>query len=228
MKKILSFLFVLALASGGYYWRFHSASALVQQVSFSHYNTLTEAKLSPSQYKNMLEIYHGCFEEAREIGLQKYLESQSPHDSPWEKAAIEKRVNQLLQDIRVDSTRSFKDRTNMYVGFLQNQVVGFFSCADDNVLTDNGVMIWSVCVDEKLRKKGIGSKLIQHAISSCQKEGRPLSLVVDTYRKNLISMYQHFGFVEMTPDHPFPEKSFDYFDKVYMRYLPGTPSPTQK
>jgi predicted GNAT family N-acyltransferase len=209
---------LLAVASA-LYWRLGLKGRISERVVISHYATVAQAPLSSKQYEDMLEVYHGCFEEAREKNLRNFLQSKSQQDSVWSNMNVEKRVSKALQDIRLDSLRTFKDRTDIYIGMLHDQVVGFFTCTDDHTLADNGVMIGSLCVDAKLRKKGVGSKLIQSAISSCKQEGRPLSLMVDSYRSNLISMYQHFGFVLRTPEHPFPD-SFDYFDKVYMRYEP--------
>ncbi len=201
------------------YWRLVAKGRIAEQVVMTHYATLRDAPLSSKQYEDMLEVYHGCFEEARDKNVRGFLQSRSQQDSVLGNMKIENRVSKILQDIRVESLKSFKDRTNIYIGMLHDKVVGFFTCADDHVLADNGVMIWSICVDEKLRKKGVGSKLIQHAITSCKQEGRPLSLIVDSYRSHLISIYQHFGFVQRPPEHPFPD-SLDYFDKVYMRYEP--------
>ena len=219
MKRTVWLFLCLMGVGGGLYWRLVAKGRVAEEVMITHYATVKEAPLTPKQYEEMLEVYHTCFEEAREKNLRNFLKSKSQHDSAWANINVEKRVSTALQDIRLSSLETFKERTDMYIGMLHDKVAGFFSCTDDHALADNGVMIGTLCVDAKLRKKGVGSKLIQSAIANCKKEGRPLTLLVDTYRSNLIAMYQHFGFVLRTPDHPFPD-SFDYFDKVYMRYEP--------
>ncbi len=217
-RKIWIFLCLIGLA-GAVYWRLVATGRLADQVVITYYATAKDAPLSSKQYEDMVEVYHGCFEEARETNLRNYLKSKSQHESVLGNMNVDKRVEQIARDIRLESFQTFKERANIYIGMLQESVVGFYICNDDHALEDNGVMISTLCVDAQLRKKGLGSKLIQSAISNCRKEGRPLSLIVDSYRSNLISMYEHFGFVLREPEHPFPD-DFDHFDKVYMRYEP--------
>lgn len=81
-----------------------------------------------------------------------------------------------------------------YAAVEDGQVVGYIGMS---FVLDEGY-IYNVAVDEKYRKKGIGSALIRTLVTHCKKEGFAfLTLEVRESNTAARSLYQHFGFIKV-------------------------------
>lgn len=81
-----------------------------------------------------------------------------------------------------------------YAAVEDGQVVGYIGMS---FVLDEGY-IYNVAVDEKYRKKGIGSALICTLVTHCKKEGFAfLTLEVRESNTAARSLYQHFGFIKV-------------------------------
>lgn len=81
-----------------------------------------------------------------------------------------------------------------YAAVEDGQVVGYIGMS---FVLDEGY-IYNVAVDEKYRKKGIGSALIRTLVTHSKKEGFAfLTLEVRESNTAARSLYQHFGFIKV-------------------------------
>ena len=89
---------------------------------------------------------------------------------------------------------------------LQNDTSRFLAAVDDgevigyigmSAVLDEGYL-FNVAVDERYRKKGVGSALVRELVTYCQKHGFAfLTLEVRESNAPAISLYGSFGFIKV-------------------------------
>lgn len=182
------------------------------------YESTSSNLLSDEDAKSLVQIHQECFESVRRDKLSKYLKFKSPPSSPLEETIIKKRVESLISDGRVKSKDIFKEMQNLYITKYHGEIVGMFNCFDDDNFTNSGVMIYNVCLSKELRGRGIGKKMMQHAIAHCLKPNKVLALTVYKDHTQTIKLYESLGFA-ITDPIKIQEDSFDFFDKYFMLYV---------
>lgn len=99
---------------------------------------------------------------------------------PWSRQSLE--------------TELENEQSLFYAAVEDGQVIGYVGMS---FVLDEGY-IYNVAVDEKYRKRGIGSALIRMLVTHCKKEGFAfLTLEVRESNTAARSLYQHFGFIKV-------------------------------
>ena len=88
---------------------------------------------------------------------------------------------------------------SIYIAKIENKIVGYMIIDIDEI--DNGFMryikvlkIDTLCVDEKIRGQGIGTKMLEFAKRlGKEKNCTDLRLTVNPNNKNAIKVYENFG-----------------------------------
>jgi ribosomal protein S18 acetylase RimI-like enzyme len=90
----------------------------------------------------------------------------------------------------------FEDHVNepkVFAAMLDNRQVGWIELGYDK--WNNRMRVWELLVEEDLRRKGIGTLLMKHALKVAKEKGaRMLVLETQTNNAPAISFYLKFGF----------------------------------
>ena len=196
-----------------------SNKSIHKNLSFHHKKDFTVKNLSEKDYSTVYANHQQCFEKVKFRNLTKYYIEKDDLKSNWDKNAIKKRVEKHIKDTKKDSIESFKYTTNATIVKFKDKIIGHYSCAEENTITDQSIMISNVCLESSMRGKGIGKKMIANAITHCSKEKYNLSLLVYKDDEIAINLYTKMGFI-MTGAKTEIETNFNFFNKFLMIYKP--------
>lgn len=101
--------------------------------------------------------------------------------------------------IPLERLQKLLDSNSIYVACFEDNIVGYIIL--DILIKDNGFMryrkllsIDTLCVDEKFRRKGIGTKLMDFAKNYANENNcTDLYLTVDPNNKEAINAYEKYG-----------------------------------
>lgn len=110
-------------------------------------------------------------------------------------------MNMLIEEL--DSNSSF-----YVIAKYDNTIVGF---AGINIILDEA-HIANIVVKKNMRKKGIGSKLIEALIDEAQKNTVSITLEVNETNLPAISLYEKYGFQKLG-------KRKKYYNNTYDAYI---------
>lgn len=103
------------------------------------------------------------------------------------------------QVIPIERLEKLLETESIYIARLENKIVGYIII--DIKEKDNGFMryrkilsIDTLCIDEKFRRKGIGTKMLEFAKRlGKEKNCTDMHLTVNPNNKNAIKVYENFG-----------------------------------
>lgn len=220
-KKFIAFcLSFLALAFLCFALFFYYSDRYIRsQVTFATYDDLTEKNVPFKDMQRTREIHTSCFEERyRKTLLAFYGESQNL-DSAYSHEALKEVVEKQIEKERLWKKKNFaKEKTNVTLLRYQSNVIGLYTCAENNTITEGDILVWDVCLAENMRGKGIGHLLTEHAIKRCRVAGKELGLTVYKDDLAVIELYKKHGFEQIETRYSF-EDTFHFYNKILMRYI---------
>ncbi len=103
------------------------------------------------------------------------------------------------QVIPIERLEKLLETESIYIARLENKIVGYIII--DIKEKDNGFMryrkilsIDTLCIDEKFRRQGIGTKMLEFAKRlGKEKNCTDMHLTVNPNNKNAIKVYENFG-----------------------------------
>lgn len=103
------------------------------------------------------------------------------------------------QVIPIERLKKLLETESIYIARLENKIVGYIII--DIKEKDNGFMryrkilsIDTLCIDEKFRRQGIGTKMLEFAKRlGKEKNCTDMHLTVNPNNKNAIKVYENFG-----------------------------------
>ena len=103
------------------------------------------------------------------------------------------------QVIPIERLEKLLETESIYIARLENKIVGYIII--DIKERDNGFMryrkilsIDTLCIDEKFRRQGIGTKMLEFAKRlGKEKNCTDMHLTVNPNNKNAIKVYENFG-----------------------------------
>lgn len=103
------------------------------------------------------------------------------------------------QVIPIERLEKLLETESIYIARLENKIVGYIII--DIKEKDNGLMryrkilsIDTLCIDEKFRRQGIGTKMLEFAKRlGKEKKCTDMHLTVNPNNKNAIKVYENFG-----------------------------------
>ena len=103
------------------------------------------------------------------------------------------------QVIPIERLEKLLETESIYIARLENKIVGYIII--DIKEKDNGFLryrkilsIDTLCIDEKFRRKGIGTKMLEFAKRlGKEKNCTDMHLTVNPNNKNAIKVYENFG-----------------------------------
>ena len=103
------------------------------------------------------------------------------------------------QVIPIERLEKLLETESIYIARLENKIVGYIII--DIKEKDNGLMryrkilsIDTLCIDEKCRRQGIGTKMLEFAKRlGKEKNCTDMHLTVNPNNKNAIKVYENFG-----------------------------------
>lgn len=103
------------------------------------------------------------------------------------------------QVIPIERLEKLLETESIYIARLENKIVGYIII--DIKEKDNGLMryrkilsIDTLCIDEKFRRQGIGTKMLEFAKRlGKEKNCTDMHLTVNPNNKNAIKVYENFG-----------------------------------
>lgn len=115
--------------------------------------------------------------------------------------AFEKLMSQLAPDLRPTverlNTIMQSDHVLLFVAEENNVIIGTISLVLYDIPSGQKVWIEDVVVDNAIRGKGIGRKLVQHAIDCAKAMGvKKVDLTTSFDRVAANALYQDMGFVK--------------------------------
>lgn len=115
--------------------------------------------------------------------------------------AFEKLMSQLAPDLRPTverlNTIVQSDHVLLFVAEENNAIIGTLSLVLYDIPSGQKVWIEDVVVDNAIRGKGIGRKLVQHAIDCAKAMGvKKVDLTTSFDRVAANALYQEMGFVK--------------------------------
>ena len=103
------------------------------------------------------------------------------------------------QVIPIERLEKLLETESIYIARLENKIVGYIII--DIKEKDNGIMryrkilsIDTLCIDEKFRRQGIGTKMLEFAKRlGKEKNCTDMHLTANPNNKNAIKVYENFG-----------------------------------
>jgi ribosomal protein S18 acetylase RimI-like enzyme len=133
-----------------------------------------------------------------DIGIEEVRESTD---------LIVSSLNELLPQLTSNFMRSDRNTlkdilnlksTRIFVAMVERKIVGTYTLVIFRIPTGVTARIEDVVVDEKWRGKGIGKKMMEHAIEYIKKEGvTKIELTSDHSRIEANNLYQSLGFKQI-------------------------------
>ena len=132
--------------------------------------------------------------------LETFLENYSKLNSKLTEND-EKFIDQCFSKNELKSFEKYYGYVNIDRYFLKNKQIGNIFYTDNNTiletpkLSDNGLFISHLCVDNKYRKQGIGTKMINKVINKAKQLNKDhVILLVKAHNKKAINLYEKLGF----------------------------------
>jgi ribosomal protein S18 acetylase RimI-like enzyme len=181
---------------------------------------LSEDKILAMDLQKVIELHQGCFEEDRRKNLYNYyLQIKYPHSDEYFRSYLKEKVEQSLQQSRLGRKSSFRQMQNVTILKKGADIIGMYNCVPETTITHGSVMIYNVCLADKMRGKGIGKNMVQHAIDRCAEPGKELALTVYKDNYATVGLYKKLKFAIATMPAEVNE-DFEYFNKYLMIYQP--------
>jgi len=217
---VISGLLALVAAGAGLWY----AGGFQPDLSITARKNLGKDMISEEDFNTLITLHSECFDPEKRTYLNRYLtEVKYPDASEKIKAMIHKRVEDFILEGHQKKKDYMRDTQNVAWASLNGDMVGLYNCRTDEELTRGSMMIFNVCVTRKARGQGVGTALMKHAIESCQRPGRDLTLTVYEDNAPAISLYKKLGFKVVTPDRQ-PDDPYMSYSKLLMKYSPGAAS----
>ena len=196
---------------------FYSDRYVREQITFKTYEDLTEKNFPKASLEKLLKVHQNCFEEIRRQNLENFLLESQNLDSEQDSAAIKKRVSTYLEKEKLTAEGSFAQTRNATVASYQSEIIGLYSCSDEDSIQDNSTMIWNMCLATSMRGKGIGHRMLDHAIARCKKKEQNLLLVVEKDNLRAQALYKKHGFRPIEAQYSL-EGQFEFYNRMPMKY----------
>lgn len=211
-KKLLIFIAFMFL--GGVLWLFlpRIKTPLDRVLTFESHDPLGK-DMSDADLKALFQMNEDCFKEMRRKNLTLFLQKYSGLDSVF----AQKRADKLMENIAKDLPKDFASIDNAYVMRDRGQLIGYFSCKEENKLTHDSIMVFNVCVKKEKRGQGYGKELMLHSFKNCMKPGKDFTLLVSKDDTKVINFYKDLNF-EIVSSLEEWEHLFEFFNRYLMKY----------
>lgn len=186
-------------------------------ISFQVFANLATENITEKDYLGLVHLHNRCFEEDKRKNLYLYFSEVKYREAAKDlRGLIKQQVEQFVEKHRMDKIKTFRDTENVAVMKRGEEVLGFYNCHDEDLITDGNTMIYNLCVAPKMRKQGYGGRLVQHAIQHCSKPNKGLTLTVYKDNQDAIRLYEKFDF-KIIESNKLTEENFNMFNKHLMK-----------
>ena len=187
-------------------------------VAFEFYEKVTPTTFSQRQRKKLALLHNECFEDVRRSKLRSFIKETHGTSSPLEEQLMNQRIESMLVSQRLTAQDSYQDVENLFLVRYHGEISGMFRCVkNDDDYTNQGTVLWDLCLATKLRGRGIGKQMIRHAIKKCREPGKVFALTVYKDEPQNIGLYQTLGF-KITQPEKSPPDGFVSYGKHFMIY----------
>ena len=177
-------------------------------------------KLDAQKIKKMLQIRKQCFEVINKQNLRAYLAEKYSEQS---QEISDRIISKKIDEWNLQQEKSFKRKISSQKGWvlalLEDELVGMYHCSRDWDLTNGDKMIFSLCVENQYRGRGIGKKLIKNSLEHCREKNNYLNLLVEKFNLKALQLYQNLGFQIISPEKT-PDDDLLLYGRHFMRYMP--------
>ena len=141
--------------------------------------------------------------------------------SEYDATIQERFIDREIKSIENSFYKGFHNSENVTVLREENKIIGLYSCSDESEEFNNASAIWNVCLKPSVQGRGLGTKLMKHAIKRCFKEGQELILMVSKNNKRAKNLYEKLGFKTIEWDYDVDDNP-RFHNKYLMKYFGST------